>query len=71
MTKVDLKGLDARETEAWAVEEGLEPYRGRQVRHWLFQKLVFSPDEMTNIPKSLRALLAEKASLVHLKMIKN
>ncbi|MBW1771363.1 MAG: 23S rRNA (adenine(2503)-C(2))-methyltransferase RlmN [Deltaproteobacteria bacterium] len=71
MTKVDLKGLDARETEAWAVEEGLEPYRGRQVRHWLFQKLVLSPDEMTNIPKSLRALLAEKASLVHLKMIKN
>ena len=68
--KVDLKGLDARETEAWAVEEGLEPYRGRQVRHWLFQKLVLSPDEMTNIPKPLRALLAEKAGLAHLKMVK-
>ena len=70
MGKVELKGLDARETEAWAVAEGLEPYRGRQVRHWLLQKLVLSPDEMTNIPKTIRAVLAEKALLTHLKVIK-
>lgn len=61
-----MKGMDAREVEAWAAAEGLEPYRGRQVRHWLLQRLVLSPDEMTNIPKSVRALLAEKAHLSHL-----
>jgi len=64
--KVDLKGLDARETEQWAVEGGLAPYRGRQIRQWLLQKLVRSPDHMTNLPKALRALLGQKANLSHL-----
>lgn len=68
--KVELKGMDARETEAWAVEEGFEPYRGRQVRHWMLQRLALSPDEMSNIPKSLRGLLAAKAHLSHLEVIK-
>ena len=37
--KVDLKGLDAREIEGWAVDQGLDAYRGRQIRQWLFKKL--------------------------------
>ena len=32
--KTDLKGLDLQETEAWAVSQGLDAYRGRQVRQW-------------------------------------
>ncbi len=51
--KTDLKGLDASQTEAWAVQLGLEPYRGRQIRHWLMNRLARSFDEMTNIPKNL------------------
>jgi 23S rRNA (adenine2503-C2)-methyltransferase len=67
--KVALKELDARETEAWAAEQGFEPYRGRQIRHWLLQRLARLPDEMSNIPKSLQSLLSEKADLTHLKEI--
>jgi len=61
--KVDLKGMDALEIEVWAVNEGLESYRGRQIRHWLFNKLVSSFGEMTNLPGSLRMLLQEKAHI--------
>jgi len=68
--KTDLKGLTARETENWAEDQGLESYRGRQVRHWLLGRLVASFDEMTNLPKSLRALLAERANISHLEQIK-
>lgn len=68
--KTDLKGLSASETENWAVKQGLEAYRGRQVRHWLLGKLAASFDEMTNLPKSLRTLLAAKANISHLEPIK-
>jgi 23S rRNA (adenine2503-C2)-methyltransferase len=68
--KADLKGLSARETEDWAVDQGLEAYRGRQVRHWLLGRLASSFDEMTNLPNALRALLAERANISHLEQIK-
>ncbi len=68
--KADLKGLSTSETENWAVDQGLEAYRGRQVRHWLLGRLASSFDEMTNLPKSLRALLTEKANIRHLEQIK-
>ena len=67
--KTNLKGLDTAETEAWAVRLGLEAFRGRQVRHWLLTKLAGSFDEMTNLPKSVRALLREKANIRHLENV--
>jgi len=69
-TKTDLKGLDAHEIEDWAVSLGLEPYRGRQIRKWLFKGLAGSFDEMTNLPKSLRSLLRSKACLNPLELVK-
>ncbi len=68
--KTDLKGLSARETEEWAVRHGLEPYRGRQIRHWLFTKLAGSSDEMGNIPKAIRALVRENAIINPLEEVK-
>jgi 23S rRNA (adenine2503-C2)-methyltransferase len=68
--KADLKGLSAREIEDWVVGQGLEAYRGRQVRHWLLGRLAASFDEMTNLPNALRALLAERANISHLEQIK-
>ncbi|MFZ5785859.1 MAG: 23S rRNA (adenine(2503)-C(2))-methyltransferase RlmN [Acidobacteriota bacterium] len=47
-----LDGLDSR------------PYRVRQIYHWLNRRLAASLDEMTDLPKSLRAALAERASVV-------
>lgn len=67
--KTDLKGLNAREAEQWAMDNGLEPYRGRQIRHWLLARLVGSCDEMQNLPKSLRALVREKTRIAPLEEV--
>ncbi len=68
--KIDLKGLDAQETENWFRELGLEMYRARQIRQWLFKRLAGSYEEMTNLSKSLRALLEKNAPISHLQRIK-
>ena len=68
--KIDLKGLNAYEMEEWAVGLGLETYRGRQVRNWLMKRLARSFNEMSDLPKSLRTLLNEKADITHLEKVK-
>ncbi len=70
MTKTDIKGLSAAEMEAWAVDQGLGAYRGRQIRHWVLTRFVKSFDEMGNLPKTLRALLKEKTDISPLREIK-
>ena len=67
--KTDLKGLGAHEIEQWAMGQGLDAYRGRQIRHCLFKKLAKSFEEMTTLPKELRASLKEKACIGQLEMI--
>lgn len=62
---LDLKEMDPAETEQWARDLGLDTYRGRQVRHWLFKELASSFDEMTSLSKSARILLKEQARLDH------
>jgi 23S rRNA (adenine2503-C2)-methyltransferase len=69
--KADLKGLDAHEMAQWALSEGLEAYRGRQIRHWLLERLAGSFDEMTDLPKSIRALLREKANVSPLEKVRS
>jgi len=68
--KINLKGLDTQETEKWVEELGLEAFRGRQIRQWLFKRLASSFDEMTNLSGSLRALLKEKANINHLEKVR-
>ena len=67
--KTDLKGLGAQETEHWAMGHGLEAYRGRQIRHWLFKKLAKSFEEMTTLPKDLRDSLEKKACISHMERV--
>ena len=67
---IDLKGLDPHEMEQWAVDQGFEPFRARQIRQWLFKKLVTSFEEMTNLPKNIRTLLEEKAFITALECVK-
>lgn len=67
--KVDLKGLDPQETEDWVVSLGLEPYRARQIRQWVFKRLAGTFDEMTNLAKTLRFSLSEKARLTRLREV--
>jgi len=68
--KINFKDLDSGEIEEWFTDHGLDAYRGRQVRQWLYKKLAFSFDEMTNLPKSIRSLLADKACINNLEKIK-
>lgn len=68
--KIDIKGLEAREIEQWVKRQGLETYRARQIHEWAFKKLASSFQEMTNIPKALRILLEESASLSPCESIK-
>jgi 23S rRNA (adenine2503-C2)-methyltransferase len=67
--KTELKALDACETEAWANRQGLEGYRSRQIRHWLLNRLAYSFDEMTDLPKKLRAHLGAIATIRHLDLV--
>jgi len=68
--KIDIKDLSAHEMEEWAVGLGLEAYRARQVRNWLMKRLAGSFNEMSELPKSLRTLLNEKADITHLEKFK-
>jgi 23S rRNA (adenine2503-C2)-methyltransferase len=67
--KIDLKGLNASETREWVESLGIESYRAKQIRQWLFKRLVSSFDEMTNISISLRNLLKEKARITNLEKV--
>ncbi|MBN1848375.1 MAG: 23S rRNA (adenine(2503)-C(2))-methyltransferase RlmN [Deltaproteobacteria bacterium] len=68
--KADLKCLTSTEMEIWAKEMGLDPYRGRQIRQWLFKRLTVSFDEMTNLSRSHREILKERARIDHLEVVK-
>lgn len=48
---------------AWLKERGHPAYRAAQVRKWLFQSRVKSFDEMSDLPKKLRAELAESFTI--------
>jgi 23S rRNA (adenine2503-C2)-methyltransferase len=58
--KRNIKNIPLPELEAEFKDIGLEGYRARQVRQWIFQKDAGSFDEMTNIAKSFRQTLAER-----------
>jgi len=68
--KTDLKGLNALETEQWSIDNGFEPYRGRQIRHWLLNRLARSCDEMQNLPKNIRTFVMEKALIAPIEEVK-
>ena len=67
--KCDIKGLDAGETERWAASVGLEPYRGRQVRQWLFKRFAADFEQMHTLPRAARRLLEESASITNLRLV--
>ena len=50
--------------EAWIEAQGWPAYRARQVWQWLYQHGVADTEAMTNVPKAMRAQLAEALHLV-------
>ncbi len=48
---------------AWLAERQLPGYRAGQIRHWIFEKRATSFEAMSELPKSLRQLLADEFQL--------
>jgi 23S rRNA (adenine2503-C2)-methyltransferase len=53
----DIAGLERPELEALLLSNGLEAYRARQLYRWIFKRGVTDFGQMTDLSKSLRALL--------------
>lgn len=68
--KVDLKALNESETETFMRDLGLEPYRAKQIRQWMFKGLITGFQEMTNIGRRVRNQLEEAACLTNLNLLK-
>ena len=60
MEKKKLLGMTGSELKAVATEVGLPAFAAKQMAEWLYGKHARSIDEMTNLPKSGRAKLAER-----------
>jgi 23S rRNA (adenine2503-C2)-methyltransferase len=60
---VDLRALTLDESIALAEELGLPRFRGEQVWRWVHAHGVTSFEQMTNVPKDVRARLAERATV--------
>ena len=58
-----LFGMTPGQLEARLEQRGQRTYRSRQILEWAYQHGVQSFDEMTNLPKSLRAELAASMTL--------
>ena len=57
MGRVDLRSLDKNEILEWVVSKGEKPYRAAQIFEWLHKRMAGSPEEMNNVPKSLKTAL--------------
>ena len=55
-----LLDLSLEELQAWLAEQGLPKYRAAQIRRWLFEHRAADFEEMSDLPKGLRARLAEE-----------
>ncbi|MEQ2005940.1 MAG: 23S rRNA (adenine(2503)-C(2))-methyltransferase RlmN [Limisphaerales bacterium] len=66
----DIKSLTREELEACLQEWGAPAYRAGQVLDWLYKRRAASWDAMTNLPKPLRAKLAESFSLHVLELVR-
>ena len=68
--KPDLKSLRQEELQAQFAEWGEPAYRVDQLLRWLYPGRATAWDQMTNLPKPLRARLAEQYSLHCLELVR-
>jgi len=62
-TKKSLSDLTQDELGAWLQELGQPKFRAAQVQEWLWRHLATSLEDMTNLSKDLRRVLAEHAEV--------
>ena len=61
--KVILKGLTLEELKNYFVSKGLQKFRGEQFFYWMYNHLCTDIDEMSNIPKTIRAKVRDEIEL--------
>ena len=61
--RTDLLGLTLPQLQQWLKDRGEPAFRAKQIYTWLYHQLVTDFAQMTNLPQSLRARLAEEASI--------
>ncbi len=59
-SKINIFGYSLKQLEDLLEQEGEKRFRGRQIFQWIYQKEVFSFEEMTNLNSPLRDKLAAK-----------
>ena len=63
MKKINLLDLSKNELTALLAEHGQKKFRAKQIWQWLYRQYVADVGEMVNLPKSLRAKLADFATI--------
>ncbi|MBR9922966.1 MAG: 23S rRNA (adenine(2503)-C(2))-methyltransferase RlmN [Bacteroidetes bacterium] len=58
--KRDIRKMDESQILDWVLEQGMPRFRAKQIREWLWTKAAVSFDEMSNLPKDLRARMNEE-----------
>lgn len=69
MNTIDIKSLSLNELTKEMETIGQPGFRAKQIYEWIHQKLVTSYDEMTNISKDLRCVLAKDYPLTTLQVV--
>lgn len=57
--------------EELATELNIAPFQGKQLFRWIHQKAVFNPTEMTDLSKTLRETLVQRADLMPLDLVES
>lgn len=66
--QIEIKSFNYIELQEWIVGQGEKAFRAKQLYQWLHEKQVSTWEEMTNLPKSMREMLAEKCYLTNLEI---
>lgn len=66
----DIRKLSLEDLQAWVAEVGEPKFRANQIYDWLWVKCARNFDNMTNLPKNLRALLEQSFVLKGLEISK-
>ncbi len=64
--KIDIHALSRDRLIAWLSERDIASFRAEQIRRWIYSAQVETFEEMTNIKKDIRLLLAEHFSIPRL-----
>ena len=69
--KINLLNLDEKELQEFALSLGMKKFQGKQLFNWLNQKIARDINEITNLSLKHRELLAEKAYIPFLNLIRH